>query len=657
MAIEGHSKSIRNLIMGDNMSFHVPIYQRSYTWEAKDQVEKLLNDILEFATEYRGNSNGEYYVGNVILKNQSRGFVTERTVIDGQQRITTTILILCALRDLYLEHKSNDDELASARAITRALYIDDGSVRRLKLNNMDHQKTLDRLLSGSLDAIGATDKETRYWENYRHIKKALEHLHKEGDWRLAELPAILERVKVVAIFLDDDQDENSVFESINSAGKPLSGPDLIKNFIFTFRHYDVSRSQEDDLVSLYTEKFESLFTKSPAGGVEAFFREYIAVKTGVKVNENPKIIYYSFKRHVGPIESHERCRQLILELVKWAVIYNTLATGNHPDFDPNDLGYLRASFFTYASLLMDIVDRLGKYEAGKIVIYDQAALRKTIACVVAYDASRFLAGAGQKAITRFVPTIPKILESIDPNFFHDYANAFWTHVSSVQQGYRLPNVAKIREAVEANDIYFNSKQLVRFLILLDNVGKNEQIPFDAGLRRCQIEHIMPQTLGQGWTQINEKDHQRYLHKLGNLSITFDNAKLSNLSFSEKKKKLTELSRVRLNHMLLAYESFGPEQIRDRAGRLLDRFFEAYAVFSDGADYSEREASATVNIFPQKWLDKVRGTYNPSELAGFPVAQYWSEICAHLNVPVGKNSAHRALENWLENYRPHWPSSW
>ena len=134
MAIEGHSKSIRNLIMGDNMSFHVPIYQRSYTWEAKNQVEKLLNDILEFATEYRGNSNGEYYVGNVILKNQSRGFVTERTVIDGQQRITTTILILCALRDLYLEHESNDDELASARAITRALYIDDGNVRRLKLD-------------------------------------------------------------------------------------------------------------------------------------------------------------------------------------------------------------------------------------------------------------------------------------------------------------------------------------------------------------------------------------------------------------------------------------------------------------------------------------------------------------------------------------------
>lgn len=657
MAIEGHSKSIRNLIMGDNMSFHVPIYQRSYTWEAKNQVEKLLSDILEFATEYRDNSNGEYYIGNVILKNQSRGFVTERTVIDGQQRITTTILILCALRDLYLEHENNDDELASARAITRALCIDDGNVKRLKLNNMDHQKTLDRLLSGSLDAIGAIDKETRYWVNYRHVRRTLEHLRKEGDWRLAELPAILDRVKAVAIFLDEDQDENSVFESINSAGKPLSGPDLIKNFIFTFRHYDVSRSQEDELVALYTEKFESLFNATPPGGIEAFFREFIAVKTGVKVNKDPKIIYYYFKRHVGSIGSYENCRQLILELVKWAVIYNTLATGKHPDFAPNDLGYLRASFLTYASLLMDIVDRLGKIEAGKIVIYDQAALRKTIACVVAYDASRFLAGAGQKAITRFIPTIPKTLESIDPNFYHDYANAFWTYVSSVQQGYRRPSVARIREAVQANDIYSNRKQLVRFLILLDNVGKNEKIPFDSGLTTCQIEHIMPQTLGPGWTHINEQDHQRYLHKLGNLSITFDNSTLSNLGFDEKKRKLAELSRVLLNHMLLEYESFGPEQIRDRAGRLLDRFFEAYAVLSDGADYSEPGVAAPVSMTPQKWLDKVRSKHNPLELNDLLIAKYWSDICGHMIIPVGQNSAHRALENWLENHRPHWPSSW
>jgi hypothetical protein len=115
--------------------------------------------------------------------------------------------------------------------------------------------------------------------------------------------------------------------------------------------------------------------------------------------------------------------------------------------------------------------------------------------------------------------------------------------------------------------------------------------------------------------------------------------------------------VRLNQMLLEYASFGPVQIRDRAGRLLDRFFEAYAVFSDGADYSEPGVSASVSISPQKWLDKVRSKHNPPELSGFPIAKYWSDICGHMNIPVGQSSAHRALENWLENHRPHWPSSW
>jgi hypothetical protein len=168
---------------------------------------------------------------------------------------------------------------------------------------------------------------------------------------------------------------------------------------------------------------------------------------------------------------------------------------------------------------------------------------------------------------------------------------------------------------------------------------------------------MPQTLGPGWSHINAQEHQRYLHKLGNLSITFDNSALGNLAFNEKKRKLAELSRVRLNHILLEYESFGPEQIRDRARRLLDRFFEAYDVFSDAGDSSEPGASGSVSISPQKWLDKVRGEYSPSELADIPFAKYWSEICTHLKIPVGQNSAHRVLENWLDSHRPHWPSSW
>ncbi|MDH5553461.1 MAG: DUF262 domain-containing protein, partial [Nitrosomonas sp.] len=56
MAIEGHQKNIRDLIMGDNMSFHIPIYQRTYTWQAKNEVDKLIDDIVEFEQEHEENS-------------------------------------------------------------------------------------------------------------------------------------------------------------------------------------------------------------------------------------------------------------------------------------------------------------------------------------------------------------------------------------------------------------------------------------------------------------------------------------------------------------------------------------------------------------------------------------------------------------------------
>jgi uncharacterized protein with ParB-like and HNH nuclease domain len=88
----------------------VPIYQRNYTWGADKEVKKLIDDIIEFGQEYQDNDRAEYYIGNIIIKNQTRGMITERIIIDGQQRITTSVLILCAIRDIYRDkYPSNDN--------------------------------------------------------------------------------------------------------------------------------------------------------------------------------------------------------------------------------------------------------------------------------------------------------------------------------------------------------------------------------------------------------------------------------------------------------------------------------------------------------------------------------------------------------------------
>ncbi len=146
MAIQTDHKDIINLIMGDLTQFHIPIYQRTYTWEAKDQVDKLMDDIIEFGAEYKDNTRAEYYIGNVIVKNQTRGLITERVVIDGQQRITTSVLMLCAIRDIYLHKYISDEGNQTARNIHKTLYSKEGTEIKLKLNNMENQQALTNLL-------------------------------------------------------------------------------------------------------------------------------------------------------------------------------------------------------------------------------------------------------------------------------------------------------------------------------------------------------------------------------------------------------------------------------------------------------------------------------------------------------------------------------
>lgn len=655
MAIEGQAKSLRNLIMDDNMSFHIPIYQRAYTWSVKTHVEKLISDICEFGQEYEGHEKANYYIGNVILKNQTRGFVTDRIVIDGQQRITTTILMLCAIRDIYIKKNGTEESLRSAKTIGRALYSEEGDVIRLKLNNMEHQRTLNTLLSGAIDTIDAEDKDTNYWKNYQYIRRRFEAMKEQ---QFQEFTEILVRVKVVAIFLDEEQDENSVFESINSAGKRLTGSDLIKNFVFTFRKYNVSHQEEKQLTELYTDKFETLFSdsKNLENDLESFFREYIAIKTWQKVNMDPKCIYYAFKKCVGEIKDYDTCRRLIIELVKWAVIYQTLKNGTHSDIDNNHLGYLRASFKTYAALLMDIVDKLANVEQGSVVVCDKRSLNEAIEKVVIYDVCRFLAGYPSKVITRFIPTIPKKLETQDPNYFHDYAAVFERLVTTTPEGYRQPSARAIKQVINEYDLYKNKKQLLRFLVLVENIGQNEVISFENGLKGCEIEHIMPQTLTTDWrVEISESIHQRYLHTLGNLSITFDNQGLSNKRFDEKKRILAERSRIRLNNMLLEYETFTETEIRDRAAQILHKFFNFYGI--DVSKDDDDQNLESVALTPQRWLDEARMNVKTPELNGLAKANTWKMICDYLGILVEGDSAHRRLERWLQQNRPLWPSTY
>jgi uncharacterized protein with ParB-like and HNH nuclease domain len=582
MAIQADHKDIITLIMGDLTQFHIPIYQRTYTWEANEQVDKLLDDIKSFGEEYKDNKRAEYYIGNVILKNQTRAFVNERVVIDGQQRITTSILILCAIRDLYRNKFFSEKGSRTANDIHKYIYSPDGIDIKLKLNNMENQQALTNLLSGSSSAISLADKRTKYYRNYEHIYKRLSRMDEaEFDVFLD----LLRRVKVVIIFLDEDQDENSVFESINSSGKPLAGSDLIKNYLFTFKNYDCSHPNETELINLYTRTFESIFKNSENEENkedeeevrEQFFRVYIALKTQWLYKNDPKILYYKFKEVVGEITSINSLKDIIDDLAKWALIYQTLRVKNHLDINSNYIGYLRTSFAIYSSLMMKLLEHYSHIESNELIIDNPLEFNKAIKALVAYDAARFLANYPAGELTRFIPMVFERLESNDFNLSSGYGDRFLTLVTRAQAGHQLPSIKVLKEKVVTNDLYSRkSKYIKKFLVLLENIGKNELLDYEKDLKKAEIEHIVPQNPAiDQWNSISFEEHEKYLHTLGNLTLTFDNKSLSNKGFDEKRTILREKSRIKLNDELARYDDFNAQAIESRAISMLDKFLHEF----------------------------------------------------------------------------------
>lgn len=577
MAIQADHKNIIDLIMGDLTQFHIPIYQRSYTWDANVHVNKLLDDIIEFGDEYTGNSRAEYYIGNVILKNQTRGMITERLVIDGQQRITTAILILCAIRDIFRKEHLSDDGERMAHSIHKYLYSQDGDEIKLKLNNMENQAALTALLAGQSIKQFSPHRLTRYVANYYHIYDRLRAMSIE---QLESFIALMRRVKVVIIFLDEDQDENSVFESINSLGKPLAGSDLIKNFLFTFKNYNCSHKQEVELTRLYTEGFESLFKeeKNIEQELESFFRTYIAVKTGRLEKKDPKVIYYAFKTYVGDIHSLESCHEIVNDLAKWAMLYQIIRVRGHQAIDSNLLGYLRGSFPLYSVFLLRLLNHYSSVQRGELFIENASALNKSFKSVVAYDAARFIVNFPTQELLRFIPTIYKRICEDPLSIDADLGRRFITLVKESSETYRLPTLEEMQRAAISNNLYARkANPLKRLLFLIENINKNELLTYEErDIKAAQIEHIIPQQPApNSWPKITQEEHDRLLHTLGNLTLTFDNQLLSNFDFDVKRRILIERSRMKLNNELAKYEEFDASSVETRAKSIVDSFVKGY----------------------------------------------------------------------------------
>ncbi|NHB45654.1 DUF262 and DUF1524 domain-containing protein [Helicobacter pylori] len=525
--------------------FVIPIYQRVYSW-GKEQCEQLWDDIIKTG----GNDQIEgHFIGSIVFVHD--GIYTtnynELLIIDGQQRLTTITLLFIALRD----HLNDEDEFLKkfSRQKIRNRYLinsDEKGDKKFRLILSEPDK--DTLLSLiDKDRRKPSEPSSKIMENFKLFE---EWIRKNTD-KLETIFKGLDKLMVVEISLERGKDNPQlIFESMNSTGKDLTQTDLIRNYILMglepekqkifYKKY--WRAMEEDF-----KQNETLFNQ--------FVRHYLTIKTRIP---NINKVYEAFKRYQQ--ERGIETEALLQDLQKYCGYFCRIVFKKEADKDLNKaLGFL-------VDLEMDVIYPLllelySDYSDGVLSKQDFIPI---IYLTESYICRRAVCGLGTNSLNKVFPSFTKHIQK------DEYFKSLKAHFGYLTEKQRFPNNDEFKKLFITIDFY-NFKKREYFLERLENFERKEPV----NIKECTTEHIMPQTLTEKW----ERDlggnfqaiHDKYLHTIGNLTLTGYNPEYSNKSFQEKQgmEGGFKQSPLRLNQSLKDLESFGEKEIEKRANDLAD----------------------------------------------------------------------------------------
>lgn len=476
-------------------------------------------------------------------------------IIDGQQRLTTITLLLTALRD----HLSDEDEFLgkfSRQKIQNRYLINSDKDGDKKFKLILSESDKDTLLSLiDKDRRKPSEFSLKIVENFKLFE---EWISKNTD----ELETIfkgLDKLMVVEISLERGKDNPQlIFESMNSTGKDLTQTDLIRNYILMglepekqkifYKKY--WRAMEENFKqSEKQSKREDLFNK--------FVRHYLTIK--IEKIPNEKRVYEAFKRYQQ--ERGIETETLLQDLQKYCGFFCQIAFKKEADKDLNKaLSFLvDLEWDVIYPLLLELYS---DYSDGVLSKQDFIPI---IYLTESYICRRAVCGLGTNGLNKIFASFTKKINK------DQYLESIKAHFLSLEttKG-KFPKDSEFKNLFITIDFY-NLKEKKYFFERLENFNTKEPV----NTKECTIEHIMPQTLTPEWQRDLGENfqaiHDKYLHTIGNLTLTGYNQEYSNNSFQEKRdmEKGFKQSPLKLNQSSKDLESFGEKKIEKRANDLAD----------------------------------------------------------------------------------------
>ncbi len=538
--------------------FIIPIYQRTYSW-TREQCEQLWNDIVRAATDKEVQG---HFLGSIVFIQRGLFMVAnipQLLVIDGQQRLTTLSLLLVALakaaekstKPLNISHEDiYDSYLINKHGRDEQRY-------KLLLTQSD-KDTLVQLIDDP-DQARSLKTVSRLLENYLFFEEKIRQSAVDPYTLFIGISKLI----IVEISLDRDHDNPQlIFESLNSTGMDLSQADLIRNYVLM----GLDNDEQARLYKFYWYPMEQSFRRTDDPyQFDRFMRDYLTVKQGAIPNIDK--VYASFKTYqrgklATPIS------EIVADVYRYSQYFVNMAFLQEEDREIkrvlNDINTLKVD--VAYPFLLEVYD---DYANRRLSREDLIAILRL---VESYVFRRVICGIPTNALNKIFATLSREIDK--EHYLESVQSAFLTKL----YGGRFPRDEEFRAAFVVKDVYnFRSRNYM--LRKLENYEQKELVNVES----CTIEHIMPQNeqlsaewreeLGPDWQEV----HARYLHTIGNLTLTAYNSELSDRSFREKRDMEGGFahSPVRLNRSLDGLEHWNKEEIEKRAQALAELAVKAW----------------------------------------------------------------------------------
>ncbi|EMH30376.1 hypothetical protein HMPREF1421_00307 [Helicobacter pylori GAM265BSii] len=530
-----------------NNQFVIPIYQRLYSW-GKEQCKQLWDDIIKIGGNDKMNG---HFIGSILYVLDGNTSSSPLLIIDGQQRLTTITLLLIALRS----HLSDEVKILEkfSRKEIESYLINSNKDGDKKFKLILSESDKDTLLS-LIDENKRKPSETsiKIMENF----KLFEEWISKNTGKLETIFKGLKKLMIVWIALEKGKDDPQlIFESMNSKGIELTQTDLIRNYIVM----ETEVENQENFYNQYWRAMEEDFKQNETL-FNRFVRHYLTIKTG-KI-PNIKKVYEAFKDYQQ--KEGIEIENLLKDLQKYCGYFCQIAFKK--EADERDKRLNEALGFL-VDLEMDVVYPLllelySDYKDGVLSNQDFISI---IDLTESYLCRRAVCGLGANGLNKIFPSFTKKINK------DQYLESIEAHFLSLEKTTgKFPKDSEFKDSFITIDFY-RFKKNKYFLERLEKFNTNEPV----NTQKCSIEHIMPQTLTPEWQKDLGENfkaiHEKYLHTIGNLTLTGYNSEYSNNSFQEKRNMENgfEQSPLRLNQSLKNSESFGEKEIEERANDLAD----------------------------------------------------------------------------------------